>query len=122
MKTKKTVAVLFSLIILLVCFLPGWGQETTLPDTVKKFNWETDTNYNHEYLVIALLGIYKAYEKECYNDSSLHKEYISYVSYNDGKPVGVGEPIRTYYIHREPTFKGFIEFLRKKKWQGKKSN
>ena len=26
------------------------------------------------------------------------------------------------YIHREPTFKGFIEFLRKKKWQGKKSN
>ena len=43
--------------------------------------------------VLSILQLYTAYERECYNDSTLSRFHI---------------------IHRQPTFPGFMEWLRKR--------
>ena len=61
-----------------------------------------------------LLNILEQYEKECYADSTLHYEYAGYMSSGFGDIQPVGAPIRSYWIHKELTFQGFIEFLKRK--------
>ena len=45
------------------------------------------------------------YEKECYNDSVSYRDLV----FENKKYV-----VKDIWIHREPTFKGFIEFIKKK--------
>ena len=59
---------------------------------------------NEDYRIIMLNDILD-YEKECYNDS---------VSYRDLVFENKQYVVKDIWIHREPTFKGFIEFLKKK--------
>jgi hypothetical protein len=60
------------------------------------------------------------YAKECYADSTVHEQLRPCYSLVDppcpGHPY---EPPRFYTTHREPTFVGFIEFMRKRIQEGK---
>ena len=75
------------------------------------------------FTILNLLSLYEKYEEECYNDST--KVLFGYFyNYETGKEFKIiYEPkddlmmanfVRTEhgYIHREPTFNGFIVFLR----------
>jgi len=104
-------------IILLFSFLPVAGQEHTGNDLVK---------------------LYNQYEIECKNDSTFYEynrlecEYTNYdvKRFNENKmfevpkwySIAVNDSICKigYYVLKEPTFKGFIEFLREY-GEGKKS-
>ena len=52
------------------------------------------------------------YQKECYNDSILVDAYIERV--DNGTLAYITRKVPSHYIHTEPTFEGFIEFMKKK--------
>jgi hypothetical protein len=58
-----------------------------------------------------LLEYYSDYELECYNDSTLFKGYIEIIdtTYNS-----MWYDYQTFYTQKEPTFKGFLEYLKKR--------
>ena len=85
----------------------------------------TETLYPEYLAIINLLDFYDEYEKECYNDSTAiifgyfynwddKKEFKAIYEPKGG--VLLANLIKTEdgFIHREPTFQGFIKFLRKK--------
>jgi hypothetical protein len=76
--------------------------------------------YGVEVVTIALL---QAYEKECYNDSTVYMKHVGnsqqcyWIDYLMGDaPVCVNKEHHDIkaYKHREPTFKGFLEYIKKK--------
>lgn len=127
MKKKLTKSTLFlsAFIILLFCFLPGWGQESGLDiPTGKETAMEGLKDTEKEYFCVMLLTAYELYEKECYNDSTtvyVHKDMIEGFSGNGctlgtkgGNIVCINlDHYEMKYNHKEPTFQGFIEFMRK---------
>jgi len=54
------------------------------------------------------------YETECYNDSSFVQGYVEYVCHDPGCVVYHGAEWLQYWIHREPTFSGFIQWFKNK--------
>ena len=98
----------------------SWDSEVTISDPVPitpDYTWET-AYYNSKgevdilLSVGTLLDLYAEYEAECFADSTLIYEY--YIKF-DGKEWGVGPSRRTY---RQPTFQGFMEFLKKRNRPG----
>jgi len=57
---------------------------------------------NRQAFAATLLDLYDEYAKECYKDST-----VGHIPNNDGTLV-----YRTGWIHKQPTFPGFIERLR----------
>ena len=75
-------------------------------------NGETKITKEEKYITLQdLLEYYSDYELECYNDSTLFKGYIEIIdtTYNS-----MWYDYQTFYTHKEPTFKGFIEYLKTK--------
>jgi len=82
-------------------------------------------DWEKEYFVLAILLLYDEYEQECYADSTFvisdggyeHK----FVAVNDTLDLTRTMSIPAIHIvkrrweHRQPTFQGFIEFIRRKK-------
>ena len=62
--------------------------------------------------ISSLLTLHEQYEIECYNDSSINKFWRVRYSYNFDDP-----PDSSWGEHRQPTFQGFIEFLKRKEKQ-----
>ena len=102
-----------TIILLILAFMSAWGQDTEPGDIVFSLIPSGPTLTVVDIVVEGILPLYDEYEKECYADSSLHKEYHWYTSKGYGDPVGYGVK-NSYWGHREPTFQGFIKFLRKK--------
>ena len=72
-----------------------------------------------------LLTVYDEYKAECYADSTLIKTVVSQApdvepdstglyDYSKVLTVNAVYQTETKWVHREPTFQGYIEFLRKK--------
>ena len=110
------------ILVMVLGFMPVWGQEIKQSendkilhdDCVRIFSGgKIDSVDKREYLVVGLAYLYGLYEKECYADSSIHKEYEAWMSMGYDQVVGVGL-YEEIWIHKEPTFQGFIEFLRRK--------
>ena len=58
-----------------------------------------------------LLEILTQYQTECYNDSTLFEGYVNKITASGI----VWQEWEVFYTHREPTFTGFIEWLKQKK-------
>jgi len=90
-------------------------------DTTK--DWLNDLK--HEYFVAAFLRLYSEYERDCWNDSTLVHGAM-FRDYDSGQDfwarhrprAGVMEAnllfLEDRWLHRQPTFEGFISWLRKK--------
>jgi hypothetical protein len=129
-----------TLIVLLFCYAGLMGQNYRLQasDTEEWFTEDTAHHYwmQPKFVEGAILELYTQYEKECYNDST--PEYYNswgYSSTDTSKQktfgVSTSEPLYPselkklhlrlsskpgmYYSRgKEPTFQGFISFLRKR--------
>lgn len=54
------------------------------------------------------------YQKECYNDSTFIKEkWVQYEGY-PGDLVYREKIIPSHWVHKKPTFEGFIEYMKLK--------
>ena len=100
-------------LLLIVYFYPAHGDESFVP-VMPPIDW------SKEYFVISLLDLYGQYEKECYADSTNQGwgVWLSDMEQNWWMPCDSTaiwcEPFERY-SHKEPTFKGFIEFVKTKK-------
>jgi hypothetical protein len=74
--------------------------------------WWKDTSgvvrVSREYFVVAFLKFYDQYAKECYNDSTLCDRHTEGFNFER-----IWKLPRYYTRHRQPSFEGFIEWLRK---------
>ena len=127
----------YLIVILMLCFcLPLLGQEiscyVTPPDTliiqseysndiytlpILSFMEDGTLIIYQNFTIINILSLYDEYEKECYADSSQIVRHFGYgVCYMmpGDKCITPGHYDKKVWIHREPTFQGFIEFSRKK--------
>ena len=124
---RKVIVVLISLIFLLLNILPGWGQDgfeisysfPEMGDSTKvivgKDSLMTTLNPYCFAPIIFLIQQYEEYEKECYADSSIWRGYkfVSTGKTTMGMSIGYDEYI-IEWVHREPTFQGFMKFLKGK--------
>lgn len=53
------------------------------------------------------------YQKECYNDSTFVDTYWRQI--DNGTMAYVTEEVMAHYIHKEPIFEGFIEYIKQLK-------
>ena len=113
LKNRVSIAILLS--CLLCFFLPEMEAQENYKD-------EVISNSQLEKTLLGIVLMYDQYEKECYADSSLH----SYNLFEVGGAKWYGSPnmidpgfnagwkgLVDVWEHREPTFRGFIEWLRK---------
>ena len=113
--------------ILLITCTCLFGQDalSTMPGSMFPEDYQHDDNYYNvnlgDMIIISLLDYYGEYETECYNDSTLQEVIIenNFIYYHCGVlgcAVDHGSPFKTEsrWIHKQPTFQGFIEYLRKK--------
>jgi len=100
-------------LILIICLIGVvWGQEyktsNSRPTKFYKFDkktqlWSCDTPI--------FIGDFIEYEKECYADSTY---YSGAIDCPDGI-VGCGVlHWGNYWTHKEPTFKGFVEYIKRR--------
>ena len=82
-------------------------------------------NMGKEYLTVVIVKLYDAYAKECYADSTTqtYNIYIrnghKYYALPSSEDVDLGIDVdyrgqEQVWEHKQPTFSGFIEFLRSK--------
>ena len=131
---------LVACVILVVCFLADWGNgeiKSELSEDRNSFRrsvWipsePSPRNWN---LIVNLLALYDEYKIECYNDSTkvtfgyfydwrTGEEFKSVYKANPGVIETNLRRLEDGYIHKKPSFEGFIEFLRRKMGTSKKSN
>jgi hypothetical protein len=69
---------------------------------------------------VELLKEYDLYKTECYKDSTLYENRLT-TDYRGSDSLGFIYPVCRYesgYDHRQPTFEGFMEYLKRKvQWQ-----
>ena len=93
----------FMLIIILIGVC--WGQNKYLSLDITFVRVDT-TSYNFIFLEHLL-----EYEKECHADSTF---LLNPIPCPDNLPGCLVYHATKFWIHREPTFKGFIEFIKRK--------
>jgi hypothetical protein len=84
----------------------------------------SDDNKSSNTDILTLLNEYQRYSKECYNDSSkVHYEDVGYINYCyraefDGWKynyiLNCNDSTHYRYVHKQPTFEGFMEWLNTK--------
>jgi len=85
-----------------------FGKEDSASVTVYEQKVITNENAYIAASIIRLLQFYEEYEKECYADSSI-------VRLGKGWSVEInGKTTTEYWEHLEPTFQGYMGFLKKK--------
>lgn len=103
-------------VLILFCFSFGYSQ----PDIrVNIFN--PDSAYKYYLLQAEItVGMLFEYEKECYNDSLLIEEGFNDANAKFGLSEGyyyqmsIDGKYYPRYIHVQPTFTGFLEYLHRK--------
>jgi len=134
-KHLKTEIVVLSLILLLVCFSDGWGQDDCdfyynfpeMEDSTKvivgKDSLITKSNPYCVAPIIFLIQQYEQYKKECCSDTTWWLVSIYNTIYkihsSPYKIVDISDDGNVYYLCIKPTIDGFIEFL---KGKGRKTN
>jgi len=120
-KYLKARIVALSLILWLVCFSVGWEQDLSdinsdsFNDPIGYSDREIEEIRNQQKILVleGLLGLLDEYEKECQKDSiKVLVEYYDVEKYKKTKIINV-------HKSKEPTFRGFIIFL---KGKGRKTN
>ena len=127
---KKIIIILTLMFVLTLC----WGEDTgidygrmlsemsyhfgkgdTVSITINGQKIRTNENVYVAAPIIRLLQFYDEYEKECYADSMQVSGwvFITTEEYDYGVCAGY-DGYETWWDHKEPTFKGFIKFLRNK--------
>jgi len=105
-----------------------YEERMALPDTIQPPTEAQITKMlSRHYSVGVLLSLYSRYEKECYDDSTLTNGAI-FRTWNSGSEwwvQGYRKDAETMdvnfvrwesrWLHRAPSFPGFIEFLRRTK-------
>jgi len=73
------------------------------------------TNRKETYLSFSTLNeLFLRYKKECYADSALHfpsGDDIFYISVDN--QMTLSERMKPFWVHRKPTFEGFMEYVEK---------
>jgi len=77
-----------------------------------------ELDWSREYFTVAFLYLYSEYEKECYADSTQEALFYNFngsifSSEYHGDAIGNMITDSLKCIHREPTFQGFMEFLKR---------
>ena len=120
----KTIIVILLLSMMLICL----GQEKELLEVQDVYvettqGWIRFDSTIQVIMVQYFLQLYDEYEQECYKDSTQTEHHIT-----DGTPcygtsrnwddftcITPGHYDEMTWVHKEPTFQGFMEFIRKKK-------
>lgn len=90
--------------------------QETLSDTISWYGSDgslttgltdlTDLTWpQYSWAIVELLELYKEYEAECWNDSS-------FVGYWDFAWVGDSTWVTETWVHKEPKFGGFMQYLK----------
>ena len=96
-------------LVLLACSL--FGQET-FQDSIFYISPSNTWNEPSVLIMQRFIYLYKVYEKECYADST---EEFQPLKCSDGLYEWYDSVRGNYYwSHKEPTFQGFINFLKRK--------
>ena len=114
-KPKTMKPIVTTLLLLFVCFA-SFGQSKQMSDYDKKMD-EIEMKDYYETLKLQrrLVDLYSQYKDSCYADSTIKvfypKDRIEYD--RQGGIIGVYEKKAPYkkWIHRQPTFEGFMEFV-----------
>ena len=91
-----------------------FSSDTTNPVNVSGKLYKNKIGVYQTMVVATLLQQYEAYTKECWADSTKEEELklCNSLVYPPCKGHSYNPP-RYYIIHKEPTFTGFIEFLKR---------
>ena len=108
-----------TIILTLALVTLSWSQVIYLPATLPtKIYFDTTGNHNQKRVNIiekTIIERYDEYKIQCYNDSTAQVvgrgNVVCYPTY---PPQYKYDYYETIYIHVEPTFNGFIEYLRRK--------
>jgi len=91
---------------------PDWSYIFIEEDSVlvEVYGHKIRTNENGYIAapIIRLLQFYEEYEKECYADSSM-----VYLGNGWSRQIN-GKKVTEYWTHTEPTFQGYMSFLKEK--------
>ena len=120
--TMKTTTknLLLAILIFIACY--SYGQDTIFwNESPIELIMQAEYDYRDSLLreqfnykvVSVIIRMYDEYAIECYNDSTYQAVVIQHRVDNDYTPFGsVWEELDYEYTHRQPTFNGFIEYLR----------
>jgi hypothetical protein len=114
------------LVILLSVFIKAQDHILTHEDSLKIEEMTKVLSELNAKWTPSFLALTKAYRNECYADSSLQTfsmyRYDNDTAYRIKSKYDIDPAMNsnyigevTKYIHREPTFKGFLEFI--KQWE-----
>ena len=110
------------LLLALMLFVSVAGAQTKEPErrwSSADWMYRLDTldnlqiNRNAALTLSSVLYFYSRFEKECWADSTLIRIPIPCPEKRIGCLVNHGET--DYWTHREPTFRGFIQWMRKQR-------